>query len=261
MSDYLRLLPSGLAIASGEDTFLTQLLNDNIRRMEKQLPCCCKIKINGFFKPGTPLCLESNTPPTAGKTGPFLGILTHTPDAKTHTGVVQVAGLALVNARASVGSFLYIKDGKVASGIAKDAGAENLIGNVVAMADNEAGLPLVYVLLRSWCGERGAAYREDGNLPCAGFGAEPRPSGRQQFVAGTAHVKGTSLRGFPFISSTGKREQNSVWFDCAQMTNIHAQPADCMYKVHVTEKKLYVKKRLDNKDEIETDIYVMGTIK
>lgn len=189
MSDFLRLLPSGMATASANDTFLTQLMNDNMRRAENQLPCAVRILCSGVCRVGFPVRLSAVNPPTAGQSGPFLGIVV-VPPQRNNEIVVQLVGLALVMVTGDVAADAFIgvdSSGNAAPLDMATLGTDNYIGNVVSVVKKNKTHTLAYVLLRSWCGKVGRSC-QDGLVPSGALGADPRPVGAYKFTGGKVSV-------------------------------------------------------------------------
>lgn len=204
MSEYLRLLPSGMATASANDTFLTQLMNDNMRRAENQLPCAIRILCSGVCRVGFPVCLAAINPPTAGQSGPFLGIVV-VPPKRNNEIVVQLAGLALVLITGDVAANAFIgvdSSGNAAPLDIATLGTDNYIGNVVSVVKKNATHTLAHVLLRSWCGKVGKSC-QNGLVPGGALGAEPRPVGAYKFTGAKVYVDGTLATGFQLITDRG----------------------------------------------------------
>ena len=194
MSDFLRLLPSGMATASANDTFLTQLMNDNMRRAENQLPCAVRILCSGVCRVGFPVCLAAINPPTAGQSGPFLGIVV-VPPQRNNEIVVQLVGMALVMIAGDVVADTYIGVDSSGNAVPLDTatlGTDNYIGNVVSVVKKNKTHTLAHVLLRSWCGKVGRSC-QDGLVPGGALGADPRPVGAYKFTGGKVSVAKTKV--------------------------------------------------------------------
>lgn len=152
MSEYNLLQPSKLEVVGADDVNLITLINDNIRKCIKQLPCVGEFMCRGYAEPGKPVGAVDLSPITVGRSGPFVGIAV-TSNRKFGSIPVQTYGLARVNvdfavSSGNVGQYLNIDDNyqPVLSGT--PAGSDRLIGNIVDVAGNNA----FWVLLHSSCG-------------------------------------------------------------------------------------------------------------
>lgn len=172
MSEYNLLQPSKLEVVGADDVNLITLINDNIRKCIKQLPCVGEFMCRGHAEPGKPVGAVDLSPITVGRSGPFVGIAVTT-NRKFGSIPVQTYGLARVNvdfavSSSVIGQYLNIDDDYQPVLSATPAGSDKLIGNIVATAGRNA----VWALLHSSCGQ-GVMDTSNG-MPAHMMGADTR---------------------------------------------------------------------------------------
>nr|DAP98051.1 MAG TPA: hypothetical protein [Caudoviricetes sp.] len=172
MSEYNLLQPSKFEVVGADDVNLITLINDNIRKCIKQLPCVGEFMCRGHAEPGKPVGAVDLSPITVGRSGPFVGIAVTT-HRKFGSIPVQTYGLARVNvdfavSSSVIGQYLNIDDDYQPVLSATPAGSDRLIGNIVATAGRNA----VWALLHSSCGQ-GVMDTSNG-MPAHMMGADTR---------------------------------------------------------------------------------------
>lgn len=172
MSEYNLLQPSKFEVVGADDVNLITLINDNIRKCIKQLPCVGEFMCRGYAEPGKPVGAVDLSPITVGRSGPFVGIAVTT-HRKFGSIPVQTYGLARVNvdfavSSSVIGQYLNIDNNYQPVLSATPAGSDKLIGNIVAAAGRNA----VWVLLHSSCG-KGVMDTSNG-MPAHMMGADTR---------------------------------------------------------------------------------------
>ena len=236
MSEYMKLSPSRMAVAGEDDVFITQLMNDNIKKAGQQLPCCARFPVSGIVRPGYPVGIVSVNPPTVGHGGPFVGIVTAYYPRK-NAAVLQLCGLASVVVHGSVekGALIGVSSaGEAVVTQVSALGSDNFIGCVTEAGAAAGGTTVCAVLLRSWVGNTGSAYRKDRIL-AGGLCAEHRGAGSAHIAGGILTVNGLRSSGVAIVHTTGEpASATAVRFRFRQnVHNVVVQPRTKDFSVTV----------------------------
>jgi len=263
MSEFMRLPPSGMAVAGENDTFLTQLMNDNMRKAGQQLPCCARFKYTGLLRAGYPARLAGVNPVVAGVNGPFLGIVTIV-DTRKGEVVLQMFGSAvlIVQGSAKVGDFVGTSsDNTAVVTPVGSLGSDNHIGIITDILQSSGATTTARVLLHSWCAHTGRVGL-DGTVQSGPLCADHRPAGMSKLTAGRVTVNSSSASGWGLLNTPGTvLSDESVRFSFKRpVYALTVQPSDGMYSVSIHADNLgFTLRRVDGSPVRNVFLNVFGT--